>query len=285
MKSGISTARRRRNRFAYERAVQAANKAGKPPPPPPPKRQRGRPPKNKNPADTQGQKKAAPDTEISRHDSSSSSSTTPATNRRRVTPSAPARRITRSNAPVSLRPRDTIPSKETFVAKPATPIRKHGLPKEYWRTKEYQANAMMKVLATGREAYKSMWQNTIADYHIERMKRLEVNAQELPCDRSLTVIIPTVNPSETKLDKLVREFMTNHPLHPAVQSIKSIVGDIHGLKKVKNVPMNTRICNLNEAMRAIVSHYLSSSSNSDQADIVASLLFNGNIFQDNSIAK
>ena len=58
-----------------------------------------------------------------------------------------------------------------------------------------------------------------------------------------------------------------------------------GLKKVKNVPINTRICNLNEAMRAIVSHYLSSSSDSDQADIVASLLFNGNIFQDNSIAK
>eukprot|EP00956_Cyclotella_meneghiniana_P041123 scaffold215510_cov30-Cyclotella_meneghiniana.AAC.1 len=35
MKSGISTDRRRRNRFAYERAVAAANKAGKPAPPPP----------------------------------------------------------------------------------------------------------------------------------------------------------------------------------------------------------------------------------------------------------
>eukprot|EP00956_Cyclotella_meneghiniana_P034293 scaffold103135_cov71-Cyclotella_meneghiniana.AAC.12 len=181
MKSGISTDQRRRNRFAYERAVEAANKAGKPPPLPPSKRPRGRPPKN-NPAVTKGQKKAAPDAESSRRDNSSSSSTTPATNRRLVTPAAPARRITRSNAPVSLRPRDTIPSKENFVAKPATPIRKHGLPKEYWRKKENQTNAMMKVLATGREAYKSMWQRTIADYHIERMKCLDVNAEELPCD-------------------------------------------------------------------------------------------------------
>ena len=38
-------------------------------------------------------------------------------------------------------------------------------------------------------------------------------------------------------------------------------------------------------MRTIVSHYLGSSSDSDQADVVASLLFNGNIFHDNSIAK
>ena len=73
-----------------------------------------------------------------------------------------------------------------------------------------------------------MWQRTIADYHIERMKRLDVNAEELPCDRSLRVIIPTVNPSESKLDKLVREFMTNHPLHPTVQLLKSIVGDVNG---------------------------------------------------------
>eukprot|EP00956_Cyclotella_meneghiniana_P044953 scaffold345522_cov83-Cyclotella_meneghiniana.AAC.1 len=133
MKSGLSSDRRRRNRFAYERAVEAANKKGKAPPPPPPKRPRGRPPKN-NPAVAKVQKKTAPDADSSHHDSSSSSSTTPATNRRRVSPAAPARRITRSNAPVSVRPRDTIPPKENYVAKPATPIR-HGLPKEYWRKK------------------------------------------------------------------------------------------------------------------------------------------------------
>ena len=87
----------------------------------------------------------------------------------------------------------------------------------------------MKVLATGHEAYKSMLQKTITgDYHTERMKRLDFNAEELPCDRSLRPIIPTVNPSETKLDKLVRKFMTNNSLHPTVQSLKSIVGDIHG---------------------------------------------------------
>ena len=125
---------------------------------------------------------------------------------------------------------------------------------------------------SGKSIFKCLWHTSITEASLLRCPPLDLsNVSDKPLYRYLHIDNP--NPQASHKHKLVQDFIEQNPNHPLVDSFSILV-----LGTADNSHQK-----MQAAIKSLVDHHLQHLSDDEQANSLAAILFNSDLFSDDAV--